>query len=67
MVGQNPEMKALYRHLTTRKDNPLKKKQALIVVTKKIITVIFSLIKKRENYNPIRVWDTTRQKMSLAA
>lgn len=46
MVGKNAEMKMLYQYLTARKDNPLKKKQALVVVSKKIITVIYSLLKK---------------------
>jgi transposase len=67
MVGTNPEMKELYRYLTNRKHNPLKKKQALVVVSKKIITVIFSLIRKREHYNPERVLGTFRKEIMLAA
>jgi transposase len=67
MVGSNDEMKTLYRHLTTRKNNPLKKKQALVVVSKKIITVIYSLLKKQEAYQPERVLGTVRKEMLLAA
>ena len=67
MVGINAEMKALYKHLTTRSKNPLKKKQALVVISKKIITIIYSLIKKQENYQPERVFGTVRQEMLLAA
>jgi len=67
MVSHNPEMKALYRHLTTRKNNPLKKKQALVVISKKIITIIFSLIKKREHYNPKLVLGSVRKEIMLAA
>lgn len=67
MVGNNNEMKALYRHLTTRKTNPLKKKQALVVISKKIITVIYSLLKKREAYRPELVLGATRKEMMLAA
>jgi transposase len=66
MVGRNAEMKALYRHLTTRKTNPLKKKQALVVVSKKIITVIYSLLKKREAYRPELVLGTVRKEMMAA-
>jgi len=66
MVGQNDEMKKLYRHLTTRKDNPLKKKQALVVVSKKIITVIYSLLKKQEAYKPELVLGTVRKEMMAA-
>jgi len=67
MVGHNAEIKALYRHLTTRKDNPLKKKQALVVVSKKIITIIFSLIKKQEQYKPELVLGSVRKEILLAA
>ncbi len=68
MVGQNPEMKSLHEYMTTRDKNPLKKKQSLIVVSKKIIAVIYSLLKKKATYEPTRVFGTVRQKMmNLAA
>ena len=67
MVARNPEMKKLYNYLIARKDNPLKKKQALVVISKKIITVIYSLLKKREAYNPTKVLGTTRMDMIEAA
>ena len=67
MVGKNPEMKRLYRYLITRKVNPLKKKQALVVVSKKIITVIFTLLKKQQSYRPELVFGAARQEMLLAA
>lgn len=66
MVGKNAEMKALYRYLTTRKANPLKKKQALVVVSKKIITVIYSLLKKQETYKPELVLGAVRKEMMAA-
>jgi len=66
MVGQNDEMKVLYQHLTTRKINPLKKKQALVVVSKKIITVIYSLLKKQEDYKPELVLGAVRKEMMAA-
>jgi len=66
MVGQNAEMKALYKHLTTRAKNPLKKKQALVVVSKKIITVIYSILKKRELYNPALVLGSVRKEIMAA-
>ena len=67
MIGKNAEMKALYQYLTTRKENPLKKKQALVVVSKKIITVIYSLLKKQETYKPELVLGAVRKEMLLAA
>ena len=50
MVAVNNEMKEFYAYLKTRKNNPLKKKQALVVISKKIITVIYNLIKKQTEY-----------------
>jgi len=67
MVGQNAEMKEFYKYLITRKDNPLKKKQALIVVSKKITTVIYSLLKKQESYKPELVLGMVRKQMLMAA
>jgi transposase len=67
MVGGNEEMKALYRHLTTRKNNPLKKKQDLVVISQKIITVIYSLLKKQETYDPELVLGAARKELMKAA
>jgi len=67
MVGSNAEMKELYQYLTTRKNNPLKKKQALVVVSKKIITVIYKLLKKQESYKPELVLGTVRKELIKAA
>lgn len=50
MVAVNPEMKVLYNYLKARQNNPLKKKQALVVISKKIITVIYNLVKKQTEY-----------------
>lgn len=52
MVATNTEMKQLYNYLKTREKNPLKKMQALVVVSKKIVTPIFTLSKKKVSYNP---------------
>jgi transposase len=67
MVGQNEEMKALHKHLTTRVKNPLKKKQSLVVISKKIITVIYSLLKKQAKYDPALVLGAVRREMLKAA
>ena len=50
MVAVNTEMKELYQYLKTRPNNPLKKKQALVVISKKIVTVIYNLVKKQTKY-----------------
>ena len=66
MVSQNPEMKKLHKYLTSRTKNPLKKKQSLVVVSKKIITVIYSLLKKQATYDPALVFGTVRSEMIAA-
>jgi len=67
MVGQNAEMKELHNYLTTRTKNPLKKKQSLVVIAKKIITVIYSLLKKQAMYDPALALGTVRREMLKAA
>ena len=67
MVAQNAEMKALHKHLTSRSKNPLKKKQSLVVISKKIITVIYSLLKKQTTYNPALALGTVRRELTQAS
>ena len=67
MVGCNQEMKMLHEHLTSRSKNPLKKKQSLVVVSKKIITVIYSLLKKQVTYDPALALGTARRELMNAA
>jgi transposase len=61
MVARNNEMKMLYNYLKTRANNPLKKKQALIVISKKVLTLIFMLSKKKEYYDSERVFGEVRK------
>lgn len=68
MVVRNSELKQLYRYLRTRQKNPLKGKQALIVVSKKIVTIIYQMIKTHTEYKPVLVLGTVRKKqLGLAA
>ena len=62
MVATNNDMKELYRYLKTRESNPLKKKQALVVISKKIITVIYFLVKKQIEYKAELVLGEYRKK-----
>ena len=66
MVATNDEMKRLYQYLKTREKSPLRKKQALIVVSKKILTLIHTLAKKKENYDPEKVFGDVRRKQLKA-
>ena len=55
VVCKNQEIKLLYKYLITRKENPLKKKQALIVISGKMVKIMYSLIKKEEVYDKEKV------------
>lgn len=61
MVAVNPEMKELYQYLKTRPNNPLKKKQALVVISKKIVTIIYNLVKKQAEYKAELVFNEFRK------
>lgn len=67
MVAPNKEMKELYGYLKTREKNPLKKMPALVVISKKILTLIHTLSKKKECYNPERVFGPVRKGQLQAA
>ena len=51
-VAHADEYKQLHEYYTTRADNPLKKKQSLIVIACKILRVIYAIMKTGAKYNP---------------
>lgn len=55
LTANNAEFQALYRHYLTRPNNPLKKKQALVALSVKLIRVLFGLGRKRVPYDPGRM------------
>jgi len=61
MVARNNEMKKLYQYLKNRPDNPLKKKQALVVISKKAVTIIYNLVKKQARYEAELVFNQFRK------
>lgn len=67
MVATNPEMKQLYNYLKTRKENPLKKMQALVVIGKKVLSLIYALVKKKEYYDSSRALGEVRKNQLLLA
>ena len=52
LVSKNNEFKMLHEYYTNRKENPLKKKQSLILLCCKLIRIFFTLITKKVEYNP---------------
>jgi len=61
MVAVNEEMKELYHYLKARPNNPLKKKQALVVISKKVVTIIYNLAKKQTEYKAELVFNEYRK------
>ena len=51
-VPHSEEFKELHVYYTTRKQNPLKKMQSLIVIACKILRVIFTILTKGTAYDP---------------
>ena len=66
-VAVNPEMKELYRYLKTRAVNPLKKMQTLIVISKKLLTLIYTLARKKQYYDADKVFGEGRKNQLAAA
>lgn len=60
MVSKNEEIKELYKYLTTRKENQLKKKQAIVAVIGKILQIIYAVVTKNEKYKATRVFTQNR-------
>lgn len=52
LVAKNNEFKMLHKYYTNRKENPLKKKQSLILLCCKLIRIIYTIVTKQVEYNP---------------
>jgi transposase len=51
LVASNEEFKELHKYYTTREENPLLKKQSLIVLGCKIIRIFYALLTKQVAYD----------------
>lgn len=67
MVAKNPEFRALHLYFTTRRDNPLKKKQSLIAICGKLVRVLFTLGRKQMDYDANKVLGPHRLSQMQAA
>jgi len=68
MVATNAEFRALHLYYTTRSENPLKKKQSLVLLCCKLIRIIFALLRKQVAYDPQKMMsDIKRAGLSAAA
>lgn len=55
LVGKNPEFARLHSYYTTRRLNPLKKMQSLMVIACKVIRVFYAILTKGVDYDPSKM------------
>lgn len=68
LVAKNREFAELHNYYTTRKQNPLKKMQSLMVVAAKLIRVFYAMLTKGVDYDPKKMSeDIKRPMISLQA
>jgi len=67
LVAKNAEFRELHRYYTGRRDNPMKKKQSLIVLCCKLIRVLFAMITKNIEYNGEKLMKDINRSMAEAA
>ena len=61
LVANNKEFRELHKYYTTRKENPLKKKQSLIALYGKLIRVAYALITKDIEYNSDKMMEDIKR------
>lgn len=66
MVAKNPEFKELHLYYTTRKENPLKKKQSLISLCCKLIRIIFAILTKKVAYDGSKLMKDIKRRSKVA-
>jgi transposase len=64
LVATNEEFKELHRYYTTREQNPLKKKQSLIVLCCKVIRIFYALLTKQVAYDPQKMMSDIQRTVS---
>jgi transposase len=65
LLATNNEFKEIHRYYTTRENNPLKKKQSMILLCCKLIRVFFALMKKNVAYDPDKMMGDITRTMSI--
>ena len=61
LVAKNQEFRELHAYYTTRSQNPLKKKQSLILLSCKLIRVFFALLTKGISYDPQKMMNDIKR------
>ena len=63
LVSKNREFAELHNYYTTRKQNPLKKMQSLMVVAAKLIRVFYAMLTKGVDYDPKKMSEDIKRPM----
>lgn len=61
LAAKNPEFKEIHKYYTTRKINPLKKKQSLVVLSNKLIRIFYTILSKGIDYDPEKLLGDIRR------
>ena len=68
VIAHAEECKELHTYYTTREENPLKKKQSVVVVACKLLRIIFMILKTGADYDPKKMKkDIRHQEKKTAA
>lgn len=67
VVVHAEEFKELHKYYTTRRDNPLKKMQSLIVIACKLLRIIYTILKNGVVYDPQKMLKDIRRPEKAAA
>src|SRR5690606_5130424 len=57
LILHNPAFKTLHEHYTTRTQNPLRKKQSIVVLCGKLLKILHALCKKKQRFNVNKMMD----------
>jgi transposase len=61
LVATNPEFREMHQYYTTRTQNPLKKKQSLILLSCKIIRIFYAMLTKQVTYDPQKMMNDIKR------
>ena len=67
LIGHNAEFKEVYKYYLTRKENPLKKMQALMVIACKLLRVLYTMVTKGIKYDPGKLLGDIHRTQETAA
>jgi len=61
LTASNQEFKEIHRYYTSRKENPLKKMQSLMVLSNKLIRVFYTMLRSGADYDPEKLISDIRR------